>query len=58
MNLANTCHEQPQEIINLRDRTHGAAAIGATSQLLDRECRLKAVDAIDIRTRQLREELS
>ena len=55
--LAQSREEQPQVVVDFRDRGHGAAGIVAAGPLVDGDRRLETVDEIDVGTFQLMEEL-
>ena len=55
--LAQACEQQPQVIVDFRDRGHGAARVLAAGALVDRDRRLQAFDQVDVRAFQLVQEL-
>ena len=56
--LAQPGEQQPQIIVDFRDRGHGAAGIVAAGPLVDRDRRLEALDQIDVGPLELVEELA
>ena len=57
MRRAQPGHQQPQMVVDLGHRGHGAARILAAGPLIDRNRRLQALDQIDVGPLQLMQEL-
>jgi acetoacetate decarboxylase len=55
--LADARHQQPQIIVDLRHGRHRAARIRIGRPLVDADCRLQALDQIDVRPLHLVQEL-